>query len=95
MYLRISHGHFDPARYGEMSSLVQQVAGVVQGLPGNQSVYVGIDRTGGKTYTVSTWDTVEHANFPRETAPRLSEVVGKLVSLGLQLDPPVVVEIVN
>ena len=94
MYLRISPAHFDPARYDEMLELVPEIAGAVQSLPGNQSVQIGIDRTAGRTFTVSTWDTEAHANFSRLNG-RLGKVVLKLVSLGVQIDRPEISEIVT
>ena len=95
MYLRVTRYHFDSARYDEIVSLVQEVGNAIQGLPGNLSVYVGIDRTAGCGHTVSTWDTLEHANFSRETAPRLGWIVRNLKSIGMQLDPPEISENVN
>ena len=95
MYLRVTRYRFNSARYDEILLLVREVADALQGLPGNQSVHVGIDRTAGSGNTVSTWDTLEHANFSRETVPRLGWIVRNLMSLSMQLDPPEISEIVN
>jgi hypothetical protein len=94
MYLRVSHFQFNSSRYAELLPLIQQISGALQGLPGNQDVHVGINRTAGSGNVVSTWDTLEHASFPRETAPTLGEVVRKLLALGMQIDPPEIGEMV-
>jgi len=95
MYLRVSRVHFDSAKYDEMLPLVQQVPGAVQGLPGNQSVSIGMDRATGSGNVVSIWDTAEHAGFNRETAPKLGEVVRKIMTLGMQIDPPEIAELLT
>ncbi|CAA9314713.1 MAG: hypothetical protein AVDCRST_MAG93-5443 [uncultured Chloroflexia bacterium] len=95
MYLRVTRYRFDSARYDEIVSLAQEVGDAMEGLPGNLSVHIGIDRTLGSGHTVSIWDTLEHANFSRETAPRLGWIVRNLRSIGMQLDPPEISEIVN
>jgi hypothetical protein len=41
--------------------------------------------TGGQLVAVSTWDTEEHARWPRQA---LGDFVPRLQALGVQLDPP-------
>ena len=65
MYLRITRGHFDPARYEEFRAAVPHVVAAIQQLPGFQGIQTGIDRAAGKSATATTFDTLEHAQFPR------------------------------
>ena len=95
MYLRITRGRFDPARYEVLLPLSQQIRAAVQALPGCQSMHSGIDRNGGRLVAVSTWDTAEHANFSRETASGLGELVRRTEAIGVQLEPPEIYEIVT
>ena len=89
MYIRVTRGRFDPAKYDEMRGLSEEVNAAVQRLPGCQGVYTGGDRDAGRLIAVSTWDSEEHARFSRDA---LGEVVGRLQSLGGQLEPPEVYE---
>ena len=93
MYLRITRGRFDPAKYDELLPLSQEVNAAVQALPGCQSIHSGLDRTGGRIAAVSTWDTAEHANFSREAAGAVGDVVRRTQALGVQLEPPEIYEI--
>jgi len=95
MYLRITNGRFDPARIDDVMPLAQRVTAAVEGLPGNQSQVLGLDRTTGQCSNVSTWDTVEHAQFSRETAGALGELVQRLQAVGVEFDPPVIMETVT
>lgn len=93
MYLRITRARYDPARADEVVALSGQVNADVKRLPGCQGIYLGTDRAAGKTAAVSVWDTKEHAQFSRDTA--ISEVVGRLLALGVQFEPPEILEIVG
>lgn len=95
MVLRITRGRFDSSRYDEVLPLAQQVEAAAQGLPGYVGIQIAIDRTGGKVVAVSTWDTTEHANFVREQAPVLGDVVRQMMDIGVQIDPPDIYEIVT
>ena len=94
MYLRITRGRFDPARYDELLPLAQAIDAAVQALPGCHHIHSGLDRTAGKLAAVSIWDTVEHASFSREAAAGLGDVVRRTQALGVQLEPPEIYEIV-
>ena len=59
MYLRLTHGRFDPAKYDEVMRLVPDLVAAIRQLPGCQGVQVGIDRDAGRTISVSTLDTLE------------------------------------
>ena len=89
MYIRVTRGRFDPAKYDEMRRLSQDVDAAVQRLPGCQGVHTGGDRTAGRLIAVSTWDSEEHARFSRDA---LGDVVARLQSLGGQLEPPEIYE---
>ncbi len=92
MYLRITRGRFDPARYDDFIPVTRELNAALQGLPGYQDFYQGIDRTAGTTAVVSVWDTEEHARFSRD---RLGDAVTRLQALGVQLDPPEIYELVG
>ena len=49
----------------------------------------GIDRKTGAIIVVSTWDSEQEANFPREA---LGDAFQRLVALGVQLDPAAIYE---
>jgi quinol monooxygenase YgiN len=89
MWIRVSRGRFDPARYDEFRGLAHDVHAAVQRLPGCQSVHTGGDRTDGRLVAVSTWDTEEHARFSRLA---LGDVLARIQSSGGQLEPPDVYE---
>jgi len=95
MYLRITRGRFDPARFDELLPLSREVHAAVQALPGCQSIYVGLDRTTGRLGTVSTWDTAEHANHSREAPGALGDLVRRTQAVGVQLEPPEIYEIIT
>ena len=89
MYIRVTRGRFDPAKYDEFRGLSQAVHAAVQRLPGCQSVHTGGDRNAGRLIAVSTWDSEEHARFSRDA---LGDVVARLQSLGGQLESPEIYE---
>ncbi len=89
MYIRVTRGRFDPAKYEEFQRLSHDVHAAVQRLPGCQSVHTGGDRNSGRLIAVSTWDSEEHARFSRDA---LGDVVARLQSLGGQLEPPEIYE---
>jgi hypothetical protein len=95
MYLRITMGRFDPARIDDVMPLAQRITAAIEELPGNQSQELGLDRTTGQVSNASTWDTVEHARFSRETAGVLGELVQRLQAMGVVFDPPIIMETVT
>ena len=90
MYIRVTRGQLDPTRYDELVGMGQDITAAVKALPGCQSSQNGGDRTSGKTITVSTWDTEEHARVLRDTA--LAGIMPRLNAIGLQLNPPEIYE---
>ena len=95
MYLRITRGRFDPARYDDLLLLTREVDTAVQAMPGCQRVHSAVDRTGGRLAVVSHWDTLEQASFSRETDARTADVVSRILALGTQLEPPEIYEVVS
>lgn len=91
MYLRITRGRFDPARYDESVAISQDIGSAIARLPGFVRYQGAGDRATGTIVAVSSWDTAEHARFPREA---LGEVVGRLQAAGAQLEPPEIYDVV-
>ena len=89
MYIRVTRGRFDPAKYDEFRALSREVQAAVQRLPGCQGGYNGGDRDAGRFVAVTAWDSEEHARFSRDA---LGDLVARLQSLGGQLEPPEVYE---
>jgi hypothetical protein len=90
MWMRVSHGRVDPSKVDEAVKLGPDIAAAVKRLPGYQSYTMGGDRSTGRSVSVSTWDTEEHARFSPDA---LGEVVSKLRALGAQIDPPEILEV--
>jgi hypothetical protein len=86
MFIRVTRGRFDPARFDEFHQLVDDVATAVRRLPGLQSLMDGVDRARGQMIAVSTWDTEEHARW--SAAALGGDFPSRLQALGVQLDPP-------
>ena len=95
MYLRITRGRFDPAKYDDLLPLTREVDAAVQAMPGCQSVHSAVDRTGGRLAVVSQWATVEQASFSRDTDASTADVVRRILALGVQVEPPEIYEIVT
>ena len=89
MFLRLTRGRFDPARYDEVVPLVPAVIAALRALPGVQDVRVGIDRTSGRTLSLMTLDTLEHAQFSRH---RLGPTLAPLEALGWEPEAPEIYE---
>jgi hypothetical protein len=67
IYLRITRAHFNPSRYEELQAVVPDVSAAIWLLPGFQSMQTGFDRANGKSVSVTTFDTLEHAQFQRSS----------------------------
>jgi hypothetical protein len=92
MYLRVTRGQSDPATYNELTPLIPDVLAALRGLPGCQAAQAGIDRDTGRTIAVTTFDTLEHARFPRGS---LGEPLTRLQALGWQGEAPELYEIMQ
>ncbi len=91
MYLRITRGRFDPARYDESVALSQEVGDAIARLPGFIDYQGGGDPTTGAIVAVSAWETAEQARFSRDA---LGDAVTRLLAAGAQLEPAEVYEVV-
>jgi len=91
MYVRITRGQGDPAKIEETIRLVPDLSAAVRALPGCHGVQVAVDRATGKAVAVSTFDTLEHAQFARE---RLGDAITRLVAAGWQGEAPEFYEVV-
>ena len=85
MYLRITRGRFDPARFDEVHALLPAVLARLRQLPGCRDVRTGFDRAAGSSISVSTFDTLEHAQFVRED---LGDTFARLQATGWQGEAP-------
>ena len=85
MYLRLTRGRFDPARYDAVEPLVPAITAALRALPGVQGVHVGIDRASGRTLSLTSFDTLEHAQFSRD---RLHSVLQPLREIGWEAEAP-------
>ncbi len=91
MYVRITRGTFDPARYDEVAPLTADVAAALSRLPGFQSYSGGANRSNGTIIAITTWDTESHARFDRAL---LGDILGRLQESGVRLDVPETYEVV-
>jgi hypothetical protein len=91
MYLCITRGTFDPARYDEIAPLTTGVAATLSRLPGFQSCSGGANRSNGAIVAVTTWDTEHHARFDRAM---MGDIAGRLQASSVRLDPPEIYEVV-
>ena len=66
MYVRITRGSVEPARYDEAVAVAQEIARAASRLPGFRSYHVGADRATGQWVAVSEWDSEASARFSRE-----------------------------
>ena len=92
MFLRITRGRFDPARYDEVTLVVREVNAAVEQLPGFQHLHSGLDRAGGRLAVATLWETREQAQFSRDA---LGEVMRRTEAAGLQLEPAEVYEVTS
>ncbi len=92
MHLRLVRGRFDPAKYDDLLPLTPGILAALEGLPGCQGVYHGVDRATGTTVTVTVWDTEEHARFPRDA---VGDSIRRALAQGVQLDPPEFFEVIR
>lgn len=85
----MTRGQGDPARIDETTRLVPAISAALRKLPGCQGVQVGVDRATGKSVAVSTFDTLAHAQFPRES---LGEALADLQAAGWRPEAPEIYE---
>jgi len=89
MFVRVSHGSIDPARYDDVVALTDDFVAAFKRLPGFVAYQSGINRSTGAFVSIATWETADAANFSRE---ELGDVFERFVALGVSVDPPDVYE---
>lgn len=89
MFIRVSRGSSDPATYDDIVALTDDFVAAFKRLPGFVSYQTGIDPSTGAFISISTWETADAANFPRED---LGDVLQRFVALGARPDPGKVYE---
>src|SRR3954464_13443519 len=95
MYVRISRAGCDPSKCDEVLAAAAEVNPALRQLPGFQSSYWAVDRARGVMLAVSTWDTRDHAAFPRESLasnPSAAAAAGRMQDAGSQMEPPEIYE---
>lgn len=85
MYLRITRGRFPTDQRDAMLAAVPAVLAALRQLPGCQDARAGSDGSAGTSISVSTFDTLAHAQFARET---VGESLTRLQAVGWQGDAP-------
>ena len=83
MYLRVTRGRVDPTKSEQAISLVPAINAAIQQLPGCRGVQTGVDRATGNSIAISTFETLDQAQFSRD---RLGEAIAPLLALGWQGD---------
>lgn len=92
MYLRLTRSHVDPVHAEAVAQHVPGITAALRALPGVQDVQVGIDRATGRTLSLTSFETAEHAPFSRE---RLSTVLAPLQALGWEPVAPEIYEAIE
>jgi hypothetical protein len=92
MYLRITRGSFDPARFDEVNALIPAVLARLRELPGYLDERVGVDRSAGTSIIASTFDTPEHAQFARDS---LGDALVRIQAASWQGEAPELYEVVR
>ncbi len=62
MFVRVTHGRYDVANEAEIQRMVEErLIPAMKQLPGFQSYLGGVDRSTGKLFAISAWETVEQS----------------------------------
>ena len=89
MFVRVSHGSIDPARYDDVVALTDDFVAAFKRLPGFVAYQSGINRSTGAFVSITTWETAEAANYSRDD---LGDVFERFVALGASVDQSEVYE---
>jgi quinol monooxygenase YgiN len=92
MYIRLAQGKVDPSKLDEVSAILREGLPAMKQRPGFQNAYLGAHRESGRGFTLSMWDTEEHASYRHAVAP---ETGARLQALGLQVEPLTVYEVTD
>ena len=93
MYMRVTRGRItDPSKLGTdtANQVLRDLVAAVRRQPGFQSFTGGADRANGRTITISTWDTEDHARFSPEA---LGDLPARIEAIGIQVEPFEVFEV--
>jgi hypothetical protein len=74
----------------DLLAVAEAVAAAAKALPGFVSYQSGVDWETGAGVAISTWQDKESANFSRDD---LGNVMSRIASLGIRLEPPAFYEI--
>ena len=89
MVVRISKGHFDAQRAGEVARLLRESEASLRpallALPGLLAYHVGIDVPGGAMTNTSRWDTREHA-LQMASLQEMRDLRGRFEALGVRFE---------
>ncbi len=89
MVVRISKGHFDAARSGEVERLLREseasLRPALRALAGLRSYYVGIDVAGRAMTNTSVWDTHDHA-LQMASLRAMSDLRVRFEALGVRFE---------
>ena len=92
MWVRITRGQVDPGKVDEGIQLSHDIAAAIKRQPGCQSFMLAGDRGTGRSVSISTWDTEEHARW---SAPEVyGDILPRFQALGAQTDQPELYEVI-
>lgn len=93
MYVRLTRFQSDPGQVTkeDLIAVAEAAAAAISALPGFVSFQDGVDWETGAGVAISTWQDMESANFSREA---LGDVLSRLSSLGVRLEPPAIYELI-
>ena len=89
MFLRCTRAQFDPAKADDVSAIASDLKAALDRLPGIQHSHGALDRAGGKSITITIFDTREHAQFSRDA---LGDLIPRFQAAGMKLDAPEIYE---
>jgi hypothetical protein len=88
MYMRVRRISHDVTLFDESLPLALEAHAAMKQLPGWQSGLQAIDRTTGEGFSVTMWDTEDHARFSSVVTTERAQAVGA------QMDPPRIYEVI-
>jgi hypothetical protein len=88
MYVRVTRGHYDPSRYGEVKQAVdEQLVPAIKQLPGFRGYTGGVHHGAGTLVAISVWDKEEQASL-------IAGQRGTFEALGVRFEPAEVFEVI-
>ncbi len=89
MFLRCTRAQFDPAKANDVSAIASDLKAALDRLPGIQHSHGALDRAGGKSITITIFDTREHAQFSRDA---LGDLIPRFQAAGMTMAAPEIYE---